>query len=297
MSSRCPEMRKNRDRLSGVALALLLGAAQAQAADYLRGAYGGHQGLAPIEQPQPSGVDWAGVYAGAHAGMTSVRTDFAGIGRSLGLNVLPNLAITDQIPAMVRLGNSITQGTSYGGFAGINYLWDDVVLGVEVDYTRSSIAASAASSMSRTLSAASTGTDAWVTTVNASARTKVQDWWTLRGRVGWAAGYFMPFMTAGLAFGNATSSGTATGTTSQFAVTIDPITGLPVYTLRGSTTNTTNMRHRGISYGGAVGAGVDMAFFSNFFIRAEWQYVQFASGGNRPELGINTGRVAGAVKF
>jgi hypothetical protein len=40
-----------------------------------------------------------------------------------------------------------------------------------------------------------------------------------------------------------------------------------------------------------------MAFFSNFFVRAGWQYVQFASGGNRPEISINTARVAGAVKF
>ena len=46
-----------------------------------------------------------------------------------------------------------------------------------------------------------------------------------------------------------------------------------------------------------MGAGVDMAFFSNVFVRAEWQYLQFASGGTRPEVIINTARIAGAVKF
>ncbi len=284
--------RKTLQRLGSLTILAASATSAAHAADYLRGAY------APDAEPKNSGVDWAGVYVGVHAGISAARSDYSALGPQLGRNVLPSLAITDQIPGLIHLGSSIKQGTSLGVFAGYNYLWDDVVLGMEVDYTRSKIATSSASGpISRTLSAASTGTDAWVTTVSARARSQLDDWYTVRGRVGWAAGYFMPYLTAGLAFGNITSNATADGTTSQYAVTTDPITGTPVYTLRGTTSNSTTMRHRGISYGGAVGAGVDMAFFSNVFLRAEWQYIQFASGGTRPEMAINTARVAGGVKF
>lgn len=279
--------------LSGMSLAALLAATPlAQAADYLRGAYAGHV------EAKSAGVDWAGVYAGAHVGFSSAKTDYTELGQTLGRGVLPNLAISDQIPALIHMGQVRKQGSTFGVFAGMNYLWDDVMLGYEADYTRSTVTANASSGpISRGLSAASTGTDIWSTTVSANARSKLSDWATLRGRAGWAAGYFMPYITAGLAFGNITSLGTATGSTTQFAVTADPITGLPVMTPRGATANTTQVKHRGISYGGVVGAGVDMAFFSNFFVRAEWQYLQFASGGNRPEMAINTARVAGAVKF
>lgn len=281
---------------AGTLLAALLGAsaltAPAQAADYLRGAYQGEA------QPKSAGVDWAGVYGGFHAGYTSVKTGYQELGNTLGRQVLPNLAISDQIPPLIHLGEVRKQGSSLGVFFGMNYLWDDVVLGWEVDYTRSSVNARDSSGpISRGLSAASTGTDIWATTVSANARSEVKDWGTIRGRAGWSAGWFMPYITAGLALGNITSIGTANGFTEQFAVTTDPVTGVPVYTSRGSVTNSTQVKHRGISYGGVIGAGVDFALFSNFFLRAEWQYIQFASGGNRPELAINTGRVAGAVKF
>ncbi|CAN1512100.1 COG3637 Opacity protein and related surface antigens [Rhabdaerophilaceae bacterium] len=280
--------------LGSLAMAALLNVPVAHAADYLRGTYGGHS----EPQKQSSGVDWAGVYAGGHGGLSATRSNYEGIGRTLGLNVLPNLAITDQIPPLINLGSATKQGTTFGAFAGVNYLWDDVVLGLEVDYTRSSVASQSTSpSISRSLSAASTGTDVWSTTVSASARGEIKNWYTARARVGWAAGYFMPYLTAGLAFGQITTNGRADGSTSQYAVTADPVTARPVLTLRGSTSNTATTRYNGLTFGGAVGAGVDMAFFSNVFLRAEWQYIQFASGGTRPEVVINTARVAGAVKF
>jgi outer membrane immunogenic protein len=284
--------RRSLTRLGSVTIAGLVAASPALAGDYLRGAF------APEAEAKSAGVDWAGVYFGAHAGITSARGNYAALAPTLGRNVLPDLAISDQIPPLLSFGTAVRQGSSMGLFAGYNFLWDDVVLGVEMDYTRSSIATqSNAPGISRALTASSTGSDIWRTTVSANGRSTLDGWLTMRGRVGWAAGYFMPFITAGLALGNITSTGTATGSTTQFAVTADPVTGAPVLTPRGSTTNTTNLRHRGITYGGAVGAGVDMAFFSNVFVRAEWQYIQLASGGTRPEISINTARVAGGVKF
>jgi opacity protein-like surface antigen len=110
----------------------------------------------------------------------------------------------------------------------------------------------------------------------------------------------MPYMTAGIALGNIEHVSTGTGNTARNTSAPNPIPGGPpiLTPIPGQAfANTAQVRHRGISYGGAIGAGVDMAFFSNVFLRAEWQYIQFAKGGNRPEVSINTARVAGAVKF
>lgn len=280
---------KVRSGLGGLALAMILASPGAQAADYLRGAYGGHQGVEPIGAPQNNGVDWAGVYAGGHFGLSSAQTDSSSFRNSLARNALPNSTITDLLASTINFRKVNKTQSSFGAFVGINYLWDDVVLGLEADYTRSSMNATTTTgpySLRRT-----DALNEWVVNSNSTARAKITDWATLRGRVGYAAGYFMPYLTAGLALGNVDGRATTTGTWQQYD------TALPGRPLVANGTFSGVVGRSGITYGGVVGAGVDMAFFSNVFMRAEWQHIQFASGGNRPEISINTARVAGGVKF
>jgi opacity protein-like surface antigen len=280
---------KTRSGLGGLALAMMLVPSGAQAADYLRGAYGGHQGVEPIGAPQSNGVDWSGVYAGVHGGLSSAQTDSSGFRNALAQNALPNSLITDLLASTINFRQTNKARSSFGAFAGVNYLWDDVVLGVEVDYTRANI------SGNQTVGPYSLRRmetlNEWVVNSTSTARSKITDWATLRGRVGWAAGYFMPYLTAGVAFGNIDGRATTTGTWQQYDAS------LPGRPLVASGNFSGNIGRQGISYGGVLGAGVDMAFFSSVFIRAEWQHIQFASGGNRPEISINTARVAGGVKF
>lgn len=281
---------KARPGLGGLALAMILASPAAQAADYLRGAYGGHQGVEPIGAPQSNGVDWAGVYAGGHFGISNAQTDSSSFRNSLAANALPNSTITDLLASTINFRKVNKTQSSFGAFIGLNYLWDDVVLGIEADYTRSSMNATTTSgpySLSRV-----DGTNEYVVTSTSTARAKISDWATLRGRVGYAAGYFMPYLTAGVAFGNVDGRATTTGTWQRFDVS-----ALPARPLISSGNFTGVIGRSGITYGGVIGAGVDMAFFSNVFMRAEWQHIQFASGGNRPEISINTARVAGGVKF
>ena len=107
-------------------------------------------------------------------------------------------------------------------------------------------------------------------------------------------GYIMPFITGGLAIGNVDGRASTTGTWTQTNIAVGPpLVRTPV--AAGAFNGVVG--RRGVTYGGALGAGVDIAFFSNFFVRAEWQHIQFASGGSRPEISMNTARVAGAVKF
>jgi opacity protein-like surface antigen len=110
--------------------------------------------------------------------------------------------------------------------------------------------------------------------------------------VGWAAGFLMPYLTAGVAFGNLDSRATTAGTWQRIDVSAPP-----ARTLLDSGNFSGVVGRRGITYGGVIGAGLDMQLLPNTFLRAEWQYIQFASGGERPDTSVNTARVAGGVKF
>jgi outer membrane immunogenic protein len=268
------------------ALAMLAIGGKAQAADYLRGAYSGE-----TEPRAAAGPDWGGVYGGVHAGISSGQTDPRPFSPPLARAAIPNTVITDTVASLINFKETNKLGTSYGAFAGINWLWDDVVLGLEVDYTRSSIKSNSTSSGSATLKPTGT-TDEYDITTNAVARARLSDWGTLRGRVGWAAGMFMPYLTAGVAFGNVDGRANMNGTWARYDVSTPP-----ARTFVSSGTFSGAVGRRGITYGGAMGAGVDMQIVPNTFLRAEWQYIQFASGGQRPNVSINTARIAGGVKF
>lgn len=278
--------------MSGRALALACAAATtgmmptAKAADYLRGAYSGDTA------PASAGVDWAGVYGGVHAGITSGQTDPRPFAQPLADGALPQSSVLhDPVAGMINLKETNKAGVSYGGFAGINWLWDDVVLGVEMDYTRSSIKAN--SSATAALTTRPTGTtDEYDITTNTTSRARLTDWGTLRGRIGWAAGMFMPYLTAGIAFGNVDGRATLNGTWTRYDVSTPP-----ARTFVSSGTFSSVVGRRGISYGGALGAGVDMQLLPGTFTRLEWQYIQLASGDRRPNISINTARVAAGVKF
>lgn len=273
---------------TGIILALSLAgfglAGKAEAADYLRGAYGGEQQSAPA-----SGPDWAGVYGGVHAGYSVGQTDPRALSGPLADAALPNSSITDLLRNTINLRESNRTGVSYGGFVGMNWLWDDVVLGIEADYTHSSIKANTTTgpySLTRDV-----GTERWTVTSTSTSRAKLSDWATFRARVGWAAGMFMPYITAGLALGNVDSRATTFGTWTNTSLTVPP--GHPP--VNGSFSGVVG--RRGITYGTAFGAGVDMQLLPGTFLRAEWQHIQLASGGQRPNISINTARVGGGVKF
>ncbi|MCA3596709.1 MAG: porin family protein [Methylobacterium sp.] len=266
--------------LGSLTIAALAGTGASHAADYLRGAY------AQDALQKSEGIDWAGAYAGGYVGYSSAQMDASGLRGSLAREAMPNSTYTGLLESTINLRKTTQEQTAFGGFAGVNYLWDDVVLGLEVDYTRSSFSSSTTAGpygLTRT-----TGTVTETVTSTTTARARVREWGTLRGRVGWAAGYFMPYLTVGIALGNIDGRASTTGSWERDDTSAPPPT---------SGTFASSVGRRGIAYGGTVGAGVDMTLFSNIFLRAEWQYIQFSSSGGRPEVSINTARVGGGVKF
>ncbi|MCZ8186440.1 MAG: outer membrane beta-barrel protein [Beijerinckiaceae bacterium] len=268
---------------TGMALAAavvtLAASSPASALDWLRGSFSGqHQ------------VDWSGVYGGVHAGITSGQTDPRPLAPSLAQNALPNSSITDLLEQTIFFKETNKQGMSYGGFIGMNWQWDDVVLGWEADYSRSNIKSNTTTGPNGLMR--TQGSDEWQLTSTSTSRGEIKDWGTIRGRVGYAMGIFMPYLTAGVAIGNLNSRASTSGSWERYDVSTPPARPLV-----GSANFAGVVGRSGVTYGGAVGAGVDMQFLPNTFLRGEWQYIQFASGGLRPNVSINTARVAGGVKF
>src|SRR5581483_3063328 len=138
----------------------------------------------------------------AQAGMGQNFTDFgSGVG-SLVAFILRNTIEEDTFhpSTWTTLANQNTSSPSYGLFAGYNSQWDDVVLGVEVNYNRTNINAADTSSMERV---GTIGSNSYDIAVTAHANMNLTDYGTVRGRVGYVFGRFQPYGFVGVAAGRA----------------------------------------------------------------------------------------------
>lgn len=141
-------------------------------------------------------------------------------------------------------GSINTSGGLVGGTIGYNYQINRFVVGVEGDVDWAGISGS-------------------TTTAACPAGCKTGDSWlsTARGRIGYAADRFLPYVTGGAAFGN-----------------IDATTA-------GLTTTTTNA-------GWTVGAGLEFAITPNWSAKAEYLYVDLGKFNCGPNCGAATDNVS-----
>ena len=255
---------------------------------------------------------WEGAYFGAQASYSMASTDFGQGVSNLVSFALRNTVIQDTVSGWTTLPKQDTTGGGFGGFIGYNWQWDQVVVGVEGNYSRTNLFMSASDSLSRSIlnnSGAPTGHDfTYNMTVTASAAAKITDVATFRARAGYDAGMFMPYGFVGAAFGRAdiTRSATVSGTlTDNFflpvTVGFDPSGNPIVVQSPRSVTSPLILPGQQIEakntylYGWTGGFGLDMCLMANLFVRAEWEWVQFA-----PVNGVNmhtsTARAAVAVK-
>jgi outer membrane immunogenic protein len=160
---------------------------------------------------------WTGFYVGANVGYGWGDADhLAGPGSGTGINDLD------------------IDGAFAGGQVGFNYQINQFVLGAEADIQWSDIEGSCVAGVCGGGGPPDTAQEI--------------DWFgTLRGRLGYAAGEWMPYITGGWAFGEATRTTGAGG-----GVSFD----------------------NDIS-GWVAGAGVEWAFAPNWSAKLEYQYLDF----------------------
>ncbi len=242
--------------------------------------------------------DWRGLYAGGQISYSGAQADFSNATEAPIAFSLRELAVEEnnspppsQWPV---LGVADHGGFGGGGFVGYNfeYLTPDlnVVLGFEANFNIASLSVTSPTTpISRTVQDGIGDTD-YVTITGAGGMTDLS-FGTLRGRVGWGVGNFLPYAFVGFALGNANIGATETVTLVQNSNSNNPLIPRGPFVYSASAGKDSQWL-----YGVTVGAGLDIAVSRNFFVRTEYEYVQFqqVSGVN---VDINTVRLGGGVRF
>lgn len=285
--------------LSAVGAALLL-TAPALAADMsalpppvLRGALPAHD----------ASVDWSGFYAGGFWGFSAGNTSTdsqSNINTALE-SMTRDTGVQQSIRSrgIVQQGRNQDSGLGFGGFVGYNFVIDDAVFGIEVDYTRSRLRSGLTGEGSGLANISPSRDESWFATT--SSKVKVTDFGSVRGRLGYAFGNFLPYITAGVGLMRASTETAATirGQSFTYNLNIDgnrvgaPNVGTLAFPYNGRVA--TQVRTK-MYAGYALGFGLDYALSSNIFLRAELQHMRFSSIGGAT-LAINSARAGAAVKF
>jgi hypothetical protein len=155
---------------------------------------------------------WSGPYAGGQATYSSVGADFSNTTQSLVAFILRNSNLEDMghVSQWQILDRKNTSGTSYGGFIGYNWQWDQIVLGAELNVNRPTFTVATTGNLSRIVSPGEGFT--YSTTIDGSASVRITDYGTIRGRAGYATGIFLPYAALGVAVARAQVQRSATVT-------------------------------------------------------------------------------------
>jgi outer membrane immunogenic protein len=267
--------------LAAMMFGAVSGAQAADMPDFLRGGF--TDGL------NPSRVNWQGFYIGGQAGTGTSDMNFTGATQSVAAHLLSGTAI-DAFGGVSSwpLGGKISvHGNGYGGFAGYNSQWDDVVIGLELSYMHGKFGGTQTDSMSRFFSAGGGYTDS--VTNQSIATMAISDMATLRARAGYAVGAFLPYMFGGVAMGQADIVRTAHVFGNQLNPNVAPPFDNVPFDL-----SATDGKYSHFIYGYSGGLGVDIQLISCLFLRAEWEYVRFTSS---IDTNVNTVRVGLGYKF
>jgi outer membrane immunogenic protein len=285
------------------------GVTSAQAADldydYLRGAE-----YDPI--PAPVAIDWTGVYVGGHGGYTSAALGSKGALQPLIYRDSHDTtgesnfrASTLLNPPSKRVGDM-----SFGAFAGYNFQIDEFVFGIEADYTNFGRMGVSNDGLGRSQTSSAGMYE--IVSLSGATATRVNDYGTLRGRVGYAFGNFLPYVTGGVAIGRARIADATTYQNYGFNLTAynASLSGTQTYVHNFGYTNfNPNAPYNGTAYtsfqnqsktkvvaGVAGGAGIEYAITPSILLRAEYQYVLFNDFDGH-KVNLNTVRAGAAVKF
>lgn len=270
-----------------VLVAMSVSARAADMPDYLRGSVGTYT-------PPNS---WQGFYVGVQGGYGSSDEHFSGSNGSMLSSLISN---TDLVGMGVggwnlQLGGVSERSSGYGGFAGYNWQWDDVVLGLEASYLHGSFGGTTSAQEGPLVGGPlSDGTFHNVTVVSSDS-IGITDMATLRARAAYAYGIFLPYMFGGVALGNANISQSVRvqdnwGTTLNQAIAQCGSGGGPIC----ATLAADNTLHNHLIYGYTAGLGVDIKLVGGLFMRAEWEYARFV---DQIEVNMNTVRAGLGYKF
>lgn len=261
---------------------------QVSAADFRRDLMIGGPPPAPSTtyKPKPD-FDWGGLYGGVQAGLASA--DFKG-GQSLAGSMFPNSefrGLRDSVIAGIENRFS-DQKPAFGGFVGHNWQDEDLVLGVELEYTNFGDL-KGGSSKSYGLQEAVAPNEIRSLTLASSTSYRIRDAMIAKARFGQAYDALLPYGFLGIGAVRADYKNQASGT----GIVYDPAD--PQTVIRGDTDAKSARRNAPI-LAVAAGAGVDYAFTSNIVGRVEYMFLA-AQKTQGTSAYINSLRAGVAAKF
>jgi len=232
-------------------------------------------------------VNWQGFYAGGQVGYGSSDENFTGSNTNMINALLDHNIIQEmQVSAWnLGMGKQSARTTGFGAFAGYNWQWDDVVLGVETSWLHGSFGGAARGF--KELVTPNPMADGYYhdVAVNSLSSISITDMATFRGRVAYAWGCFLPYAFGGFALGNANI---------VHSVTIYDTAFTQTASLGTTTLSATDAQHNHLIYGYTAGLGFDVNLTGGLFARAEWEYVRFTTS---IDTNINTVRAGLGYKF
>lgn len=205
--------------------------------------------------PAATYFNWTGFYIGGNVGGGQSHTDFSGTATDLGVT-------------STFSGTNSYSGVLGGGQIGANYqLQNNWVVGIEADVDSANLSGTA--NVCTFAAGAPTGC--------ATSSNKLDDFGTVRGRLGYAANNVLFYGTGGWAWGHYSSAAAL-----NCAGTGCPATSLA---FTGGTTSTSAALS-----GWTAGAGIEWAFTRNWTLRLEYLHLQFNGVGETP---TSTGTLLG----
>jgi outer membrane immunogenic protein len=236
-----------------------------------------------------SRVNWQGFYIGAQGGYGSSDENFSGSNANMLTALLDHNVIQEMQVSQwnLGLGKQSSRSSAYGAFAGYNWQWDDVVVGLEASYVHGTFGGTSIASKELVSGAALSDGFFHDVRVDSSASIAISDMATFRARAAYSWGCFLPYMFGGLALGNADISHSVIVHDAVSRTISGPFTSL-------GTLNATDAVHNHLVYGYSGGLGVDVNLIGGLFMRAEWEYIRFTSS---VDTSINTVRAGLGYKF
>jgi len=245
----------------------------------------------PLSPGTPTYWNWSGLYFGGQFGMASANFNPGNATGSMIAHMLRNTTIENEanISGLPQLPQVSTNGSSFGGFVGFNRQWEDVIIGLELNYSIGRLSAHSFDSIGRSY----TASDGYRYDVNLNSHASfaLKDYGTLRARAGYVMDRFLPYVQIGAAIGRADLNRRVSLTLRATDVTNIP----PLPDINFSAAERESKKDAFI-YGFSAGVGLDVAIISNVFLRGEYEYVQFFPAKGML-LGMHTGRIGAAVKF
>jgi outer membrane immunogenic protein len=294
--------------LAAVTFGAVSGAQAADLSDLpiLRGSFPG--GLSTATR------NWDGWYAGGQIGYSSAEIDFGRTVAGLTNFIFRDAALQQPVSQFGLLPKNHAQATGFGAFVGRNYQFEDLVFGIEANYNYiNSLASSARSSNSLSFGSLpgvtppANHTYTYTVSLSGDAALQVKDVITFRGRAGWAAGNFLPYVFGGLAVGrmDVARSVTVDETLRDDSVAIFSdgaggtisIPQTPQFSrVAGFPQFDAEKRTNSFVAGWTGGLGMEYMLWGNVFMRAEWEYIKFLSVKDTV-AGMNSVRAGIGYKF